>query len=32
MYMLTFKVRELLIFVLCVMVFIDLFMDWRESL
>ena len=28
MYVLTSKVRELLIFVLCVMVFIDPFMDW----
>ena len=28
MYVLTFKVRELLIFVLCVIVFIDPFMDW----
>ena len=28
MYVLTFKVRELLICVLCIMVFIDLFMDW----
>ena len=27
-YVLTFKVRELLIFVLCVKVFIDPFMDW----
>ena len=32
MYVLTSKVRELLIFVLCVMMFIDLFIDWRESL
>ena len=28
MYVLTFKVVELLIFVFCVMVFIDPFMDW----
>ena len=28
MYVLTFKVGELLIFVLCVIVFIDPFMDW----
>ena len=32
MYVLTFKVGELLIFVLCVIVFIDPFMDWGESL
>ena len=28
MYVLTSKVRKLLIFVLCVIVFIDPFMDW----
>ena len=30
-YVLTSKVRELLIFVLCVIVFIYLFMDWGNS-
>ena len=31
MYVLTFKVGELLIFVFCVIVFIDLFTDWGKS-
>ena len=32
MYVLTSKESELLIFVLCVMMFVDLFINWRESL